>query len=211
MNNTEYYEKLQLQIAKLEALKSQGIPVAQGIIGQTLCEDDLFFCASLNRCINLIAGFEHMLEERNLTCAGALLRILLDTCMRTYAAYIADDQMSVIRCVIDGNRIDKLKDKKGNFLKDFYLKEELNKIDNQFTQVYEQACGFVHLSSKAFFQTVEKCEDNGFGFYIGTDLPEKFNPILLECVNEFVHYMKLFYWLLDPVVESKKRFDETQQ
>ena len=127
MNNTEYYEKLQLQIAKLEALKSQGIPVAQGIIGQTLCEDDLFFCASLNRCINLIAGFERMLKERNLTCAGALLRILLDTCMRTYAAYIADDQMSVIRCVIDGNRIDRLKDKNGNLLKDFYLKDELNK------------------------------------------------------------------------------------
>ena len=39
MNNTEYYKKLQLQIAKLEALKSQGIPVAQGTDMLTLSDE----------------------------------------------------------------------------------------------------------------------------------------------------------------------------
>ena len=37
-----------------------------------------------------------MLKERNLTCAGVLLRMQMDNCMRTYAAFIAEDKKAIV-------------------------------------------------------------------------------------------------------------------
>ena len=38
---------------------------------------------------------------------------------------------------------------------------ELSKIEPSFGQVYDQASGYIHLSEKAFYQTVTDIDDNG--------------------------------------------------
>ena len=128
--------------------------------------------------------------------------------MRTYAAFIAVDKPKVIDCIISGDPINKEKDTTGQKMSDGHLKDEISKIDSRFAQVYDQASGFIHLSSKAFYQTVAEIgDDNKFAFQIGHPLPEKRNEPLLECADAFVHFVKLHYRMLDAVVESKKRFD----
>lgn len=78
------------------------------------------------------------------------MRLQLDNCMRTYAAFIAADKDAVIDCVISGNRIDKQKSKDGNLLKDVYLKNELSKLDTGFSAVYDNTSGYIHFSDRAF-------------------------------------------------------------
>ena len=211
MNNEIYYTNLDEYEQSMKELRTQGIAIAKGIIGENLTKDDLFFCASLDRCLRLIDGMIPLLKDRNLTCAGALLRLQMDNCMRTYAAFIAADKPRVIDCIISGDPINKEKDTAGQKMTDGHLIDEISKIDNQFAQVYDQASGFIHLSSKAFYQTVAEIgEDNRFAFQIGHPLPEKRNEPLIECAAAFVHFVKLHYKMLNAVVESKTRFDMEQ-
>jgi len=211
MKNNEYFETLAPKIDELLKMRDSGKLISAGIIGQSLLKEDLFFCASTDRCMNLIDGFIRMIQERNLTCAGALLRLQLDNCMRTYAAFIAENKDAVIDCVISGNRIDKQKSKDGKPLSDANLRGALSQLDSSFSDVYKQASGFIHLSEKAFYQTVVKCEDDKIEFQIGGTLPEKRNPVLVECADAFIHFTKLHFKMLDAVAESKKRFDLNYQ
>lgn len=211
MNNKEYFTTLDGIIGCLKELRSEGITIARGIIGETLTKDDLFFCASLDRCLRLTDGIIFLLKERNLTCAGAILRLQMDNCMRTYAAFIAEDRNKVIDCIINGTPINKEKDVNGKKMSDCYLKESVNKYDKRFAQVYDQASGFIHLSSKAFYQTVADVGDWKLSFQIGHELPEKHNETLLECAKAFCHFVGLHYKMLAAVVDSKKRFDAGHQ
>lgn len=206
-----YYAALDRIIDSLEKLRSEGVRIARGIIGETLTKDDLFFCASLDRCLRLTDGIIPLLKERNLTCAGALLRLQMDNCMRTYAAFIAEDRTKVIDCIIDGTPINKQRDTTGTRMTDGYLKTAISQYDSVFAQVYNQASGFVHLSEKAFYQTVADVSDGKIALQIGHALPEKRNDPLLECAEAFCHFVKLHYKMLDAVVESKTRFDAEQQ
>lgn len=207
MTNEEYFEVLTPKIEELHKLRENGKSIAAGIIGQSLLKEDFFFCAATDRCMNLIDGFICMLQERNLTCAGALLRLQLDNCMRTYAAFIAADKDAVIDCVISGNRIDKQKSKDGDLLKDVYLKNELSKLDTGFSAVYDNTSGYIHFSDRASYQTVKSCDDNVIEWGVGTQLLEKFNPLLIEAADAFIHFVKLHFHILSAVVESKERFD----
>ena len=212
MNNEAYYAALNENERSLKGLHTQGINIAKGIIGENLTKDDLFFCASLDRCLRLIDGIIPMLKERNLTCAGALLRLQMDNCMRTYAAFIAADKEKVIDCIISGDPIKKEKDIAGLKMTDGHLKDEISKLDNRFAQVYDQASGFIHLSEKAFYQTVTEIGGDGkFAFQIGCELPEKRNNPLLECAEAFIHFVNLHYKMLDAVVKSKTSFDIEQR
>ena len=211
MTNEEYYAAVSSKIAILKQLRVDCKNIAAGIIGQSLLKEDFFFCASADRCMHLIDGFIAMLQERNLTCAGALLRLQLDNCMRTYAAFIAADKESVVDCIISGNRIDQQKSEDGKQLKDFYLKEELNKIEPRFSSVYDNTSGYIHLSDKAFYQTVNSCDDNTIEWGVGLPLIEKHNPVLIEGAEAFIHFVKLHFRILTAVAESKKRFDEEYQ
>lgn len=210
MTNEEYSIALASRIEQLQTLRKNAVTIAAGIIGESLCMEDLFFCASVDRCMRLIDGFIPMLQDRNLTCAGVLLRMQMDNCMRTYAAFIAEDRNAAVQCVIDGNPIKNLKDTNGKKMTDGHLKDEITKIDSVFSKVYDNASGYVHLSEKAFYQTVEKCVDNRLEFQIGQPLPEKRNDPLLESADAYIHFVKLHFKMLQAVVESKERFDAVQ-
>lgn len=211
MTNEAYFADILPRIEVLRELRDMGKSVAAGIIGQSLLKEDLFFCAATDRCMHLIDGFIGMLQERNLTCAGALLRLQLDNCMRTYAAFIAEDKEAVVDCIISGERIDKQKSHDGNLFKDGYLKDELSKLDPRLSVVYDNTSGYIHFSDKAFYQTVENCDNVGMGMNIGEQLLEKFNPLLVEATDAFIHFVKLHYRILSAVVESKERYDRAHQ
>ena len=46
---------------------------------------------------------------------------------------------------------------------------------------------------------------------IGQALQERFNPLLLEAADDFIHFIKIHYKMLQAVVESKKRYDATHE
>ena len=212
MSNDEYFVELDNKTESLQELRRQGIELAKGIVGENLTKDDLFFCAALDRCLHLMDGFLIMLRERNLTCAGPILRLQMDNCMRTYAAFIAADKDAVTSSLIHGTPIKEFKDETGKKMTDGHLKDELTKIDASFAQVYDQASGYVHLSEKAFYQAVTEIDDDGrLTLQVGASLPERRNAPLLECADAFIHFVVLHYKMLNAVRESKNRFDAEQK
>ena len=61
MTNEEYSKALVSCIEQLQAMRKKAVSIAAGIIGKTLCMDDLFFCASVfnNSIIVLLFRFNH--------------------------------------------------------------------------------------------------------------------------------------------------------
>ena len=160
MDNCEYNGVITPLVEELDQLNGKAIEIGESIIGNTLLLVDLGFVSLLNRSVQLTDGFISMIKERNLTCAGALLRLQLDNCMRTYALYIAADRKEFIEALMNDKKIDELKDNCGNAMKDWYLKSKLNKIDAQFSTVYSNASGYILFSGKAFYQAVLPMNDN---------------------------------------------------
>lgn len=211
MTNDEYFDEITPKIESLSEIRKKGKDIAAGIIGQTLLREDLFFCASADRNMNLTDGFVEMLRTRNLTCAGALLRLQMDNCMRTYAAFIAKDRRSVIDCIITEGKISDQVDQNGKKMTDKHLKEVLCQFDSRFSAVYDQTSGYIHLSDKAFYQTVKSCDDYVIEWQIGMPLLERHNHVLVEATDAFIHFTRLHYKMLAAVAESKTRYDAAHE
>lgn len=105
----------------------------------------------------------------------------IDNCLRTYGAFIAEDKNKIIECIINGEKINKYKDINGNKMTDAYLKEKLTEQDALVENIYNNSSGYIHLSEKAFFETVTNCEGNILEFQIGRPLPKKEMRFLLNC------------------------------
>lgn len=207
MDNATYFMELNKRIDEINRLRSMCPSLSKGIIGQTLIKEDLFFCAALDRCVQLSEGFIVLLQQRNLSCVGALLRLQMDNCMRTYAAFIAADKNSVIDCIIHGRKIRDQVDADGKKMTDTNLKKKMAAFNDSFPAVYDKASGYVHLSDMAFYQTVVSINDTTLEWQIGHALQERFNPLLLEAADAFIHFTEIHYNMLQAVVDSKQRYD----
>jgi hypothetical protein len=108
---------------------------------------DLLAAGALNRSKAHIAGFRALLEARNLICAGALLRLQLDTAMRFYAAFLVDQPHDFALAVLRGERVRNIKDRDGRKMTDAYLAQKLGEEFAWVPRVYERTSGYVHLSS----------------------------------------------------------------
>ena len=207
MDNETYYKEIETRIALIRELRGKCPSFAKGIIGQTLFREDLFFCAALDRSVQLSEGLITLLQQRNLSCVGALLRLQMDNCMRTYAAFIAADKDTVIDCIIHGKKIRDQVDVDGKKMTDAHLKKKMATFNASFPDVYDKASDYIHFSDMAFYQTVVSCNDNIIEWQIGQALQERFNPLLLEAAEAFIHFTKIHYKMLQAVVDSKHRYD----
>lgn len=197
-------------LEELKQLNENAIKIGEAIIGHTVLFVDLGLLSLLNRSLQLTDGFIAMVQERNLTCAAPLLRLMLDNCMRTYALYTAADRKEFIDALIDGKKISKLEDINGKPMQDWYLKSELNRIDSQFSTVYDNTSGYIHFSEKAFYQAVSAKNGNVIELQASHAFPEKLNPILIECVHAYIHFLKFFYWLIEGAADAKADFESGQ-
>ena len=66
---------------------------------------------------------------------------------------------------------------------DGYLKKKLGEMDSSIVMIYDNTSGYVHLSEKAFYETVVNCDNGEVEFQIGRELPEKRNLILIEMLE----------------------------
>ena len=108
---------------------------------------DLLTSGALNRSLAHIAGFTSLLKARNLVCAGAILRLQLDTALRYYASFLVAEPHEFALRVLAGEHIRKLRDEDDRQLTDAYLVEKLGVEFNWIPRVYERTSGYVHLSA----------------------------------------------------------------
>lgn len=211
MTNDELTKQLTPFIDELKKLNQDTIKIARKVIGETLFKTDLYFCAILNKSLQLTDGFITLIQLRNLASAGILLRANMDNCLRLYAMFIASNPDEVVDYLMKGKRIDSLKDKNGKQLKDWYLREQLEKYDAKFSLVYKNASGYVHFSEKGLFQSVSTLDgDYQIGIQVSHEVPEKANEYIVECIQAYIHFLKLFYWMFNDIIRVKKEYDHSQ-
>ena len=210
MTNEEFSAFADAKCIELTQLSAAYIQLAKGILGKTLLQHDLYYCANINRAIQLIDGFKMLLKERNLICVSAIVRLQIDNCARTVAPLIAENEQDVFDAVVNGTRIDNIKAKGGGNLSDKRLVDFLSKYDKQIKTVYQSTSGAIHFSEKAFYACVSAPKDREYQITlnIGNPLEEKCNEPLKECAEAFCHYVRFHQSLLSLEADWKADFEK---
>lgn len=149
--------------------------------GGALYGMDLLAIGALNRSVAHIAGFRTLIEARNLICAGALLRLQLDTTMRFFASFIVEKPHDFAVKVLAGKRIRDLQDRDGSFMTDAYLARRLGEEFEWVPRVYDRTSGYIHFSSTHLMSALTLKEGNETSFEYGAKISADDKP-LPECI-----------------------------
>lgn len=107
---------------------------------------DHMVLAALRRSESLMDGFMLMVDYGNRFCAIPLVRLQLDSAMRVLALSLVGDPSALGLHMLEGESLQKFKDKNGKQLTDSFLHQELNAKYPHVSDVYRHTSGFVHLS-----------------------------------------------------------------
>ncbi|MCG9900818.1 MAG: hypothetical protein MH132_12505 [Hydrotalea sp.] len=119
--------------------------------GQDLFPLDMLAIGVINRSLSLLTGFATLIRDNNYIAAAHLTRPHLDNFLRFYASWLVDKPHDFAMDVMNGVRIDKLKDRDGKLLRDSHLVEVASKEYPWIQNVYKETSGFIHLSKKHIF------------------------------------------------------------
>jgi hypothetical protein len=142
--------EIENKLKGFEAFEGQLFELSKEMLsaGQGLYPLDNFAIGVINRSLALISGFVLLIRNSNYIGAAHLTRPHLDNYLRFYAAWQVSDPHDFAMQTMKGVRIEKLKDRNGNSLKDSNLIKTAS-LDYPWMQnVYDQTSGFTHLSSK---------------------------------------------------------------
>jgi hypothetical protein len=165
---------------------------------------DFLAGAALNRTMANIDAFTSLIRARNLVIAGSLLRIQLDTALRFYAAFQVDKPHDFALAVLRGERIDKLKDMKGERLTDRHLVNLLSQEFSWVDHVYQATSGYIHLSGTHIHHTIgEVREDGTFNMKLSAmdkDLPD---DLYTEAIEAFIESINVLLRYVDGWIFTK--------
>ena len=136
---------------------------------------DLFANGAANRSLALSKGFRQMIRDKNLICAGAILRLQLDTAFRFYAGFLVQDPHQFALDVFGGAHIRNIEDMGGKKITDRYL---VNKLSGEFEwvdELYKQTCDYIHLSGTHMSHAIDGHDHTSFTAKISDsdgDLPD---------------------------------------
>jgi hypothetical protein len=185
-------ESLEASIEKLANLNEAHLEIGRQMFeafGGAVYGVDLLAAGALNRSKAHIAGFRHLVETRNLICAGALLRLQLDTALRFYAAFRVEKPHDFALAVLDGKRVRDLRDLDGQKMTDAYLVRKLGDEFPWVPQVYERTSGYVHLSDVHLLSVMSVADESEAKRSFTIKISEEDKPlpewIYIEAVDAF--------------------------
>lgn len=144
-------------LAHLEGMKTAHVDMASRMLrayGAKAYAADLLCLASLKRSMSLIDGFILLIKANNFICAASLVRLQLDTLLRTRAMWLAQNPHDFATNVMAGEPINKMVDRDGNKMSDRYLVASMKTECPWIEKVYEETCGYIHFSSKHYFNVL---------------------------------------------------------
>ena len=159
------HPKIVTALSDLETDAKQVLKQAERMLcasDRNLFPFDLLVMGIVKRTLALSDGFCRLIQNQNIICAGALLRMHLDTALRLSAGFIVNNPHDFANEVMDGTYICKMKDKDGNRMHDGYLVKLLSREYPWVKSIYNQASSFVHFSDIHIFSTADpKHNTNG--------------------------------------------------
>jgi len=120
---------------------------------------DLFFVGVVNRSINLIDAILVLTGRWNFVAAGPLIRLHLDTLLRSSYLATTRNHDAFIRHILEGKQVNKLKDEKGINLTDTRLRDYARPIFPQIDNVYKETSRLIHFSNKHIFASASAIDE----------------------------------------------------
>lgn len=122
---------------------------------------DILINATLNRSICLLKGFISLIHTHNLVVAAPLIRLQIDNCLRLHAASLVSDPHKFALQVLEGIQIKDIKDRTGHKLSDKYLVDKLTEQIPWVRDVYLNTSGYIHLSDKHIYNSLNPGKNIG--------------------------------------------------
>ena len=122
---------------------------------------DLFLIGATNRTIAQVHGFRDLILAKNFLCAGAILRMQIDTSMRIFGLSLVPSAEEPCGQLLAGRRYNQLKDRNGKRLNDSFLRDKLSQHVAWINSVYESTSDLVHLSPRHFYNSIERIDETG--------------------------------------------------
>lgn len=175
---------------------------------------DLLAVAVFKRSYSLITGFCKMIEEDNFICAAPLIRVQLDNLLRFSAVHLVKEPHQLAFDIILGKQLNKIKDKNGKLMQDYYLVSQLKEKYDWIERLYKETSGYIHLSEKHFFNTIHNLDDSVDKRIVTISVNDKSENIdikfKIEAVeamhtitNEILNY--LYGWIFTKQSKSEDR------
>ena len=77
-------------------------------------------------------------------------------------------------------------------MRDGRLKERLAEKFPEVKSIYEKCLGFIHLSDIAFYQTVNRVNEDGISLRVGGELSVRYNDTLISLASIFAFLQNIF-------------------
>jgi hypothetical protein len=135
-----------------------------------------------------------MIQERNLICAGSLLRLQIDTALRFYAAFLVNDPHQFAISILEGTEVRRLRDQDGKKMTDAYLVERLSKEFDWMARVYKEASGYIHLSNKHLLSafTISDADKGSFEVKVSPIDKPLSDDVYIEAIEAFSAATQVF-------------------
>ncbi len=204
------------RLAVLVRLDEQLFELTMGYLSESaLYPMDFLANGAVKRALALSSGFRSMIEAKNMVCAGALLRLQVDTALRVYAAYIVPAPHEFASAVLEGAKVSDLKDRDGNRMHDGYLVRRLADEEKcgWLPRVYRETSGYVHFSGKHIFSTFTSVDDEGHTIQMRISAADEHLPaeIYEEAVDAFIAATELLAKFLHGWAFTKKNPEVVQE
>jgi len=191
------------------------------VYGKKLLEDangKLYPCHALylsvlNRSYELYIGFITLAEIDNYGCCVALFRMQLDNVLRFYGVLNTADIHETADQIFNGVKLSKIKSKKGEFLKDFHLKELFSENNSWVNRAYDVASGYIHLSDHHIFHMLKKTKDEEGGeksFYIAATAEHVEDQHKNELVQAFKNVTNGVFAILSEFQRLNSQYQPSQ-
>ncbi|HXH92463.1 MAG TPA: hypothetical protein VNN25_12850 [Thermoanaerobaculia bacterium] len=132
--------------------------------GAQLAYVDLFFAGALRRSYALCRAFFDLILVENFTAAAPLIRLQLDTYLRTRAVSLVSDPQRFFEAIVTGTQLNHIKDSAGKRLTDTYLCERLGEGQPWVRELYRETSAFVHFSDKHALASLAGKDRNSFTY-----------------------------------------------
>jgi hypothetical protein len=160
---------------------------------------DMLATGAVKRHVSTAAGLTQLIRSRNMLAARAVLRLQLDTAIRFSAAWMTDSPNAFAKRVLDGERIDRIKDSNGAPLRDAHLVSAHKAAFPWLPEVYARLSGYVHLSDSHIFAPITSTGNHAYETLIGETndhYPESSWTELTDCFFDIsmLLFLRLMNW-----------------
>jgi len=172
--------------------------------GGALFTLDLYVMGAVKRSLAVSAGFRALVSHQNLLCAGALLRMQLETALRFFGVGLTTKPQEVALLLLGGAHLRKMKDRDGQLMTDAYLARRLSEHAPWVQRVYQETSKFVHFTEKQIFAALVSVDDETRSFQMLLSRRDEVeDSVVLEAIEAFDAATRLLGGLIHEWKELK--------